>query len=98
MDKVRMVLWIIWATCRRPPSLKAAWTLALVWGFASVLPALSIGLNPARGLDLTIWVGWCNLFSLSIDAPMLYISIRGLLWRRALERWRRNQVADGYQH
>jgi hypothetical protein len=72
--------------------------MTLVWAAAIVLPILSVSLNPARGLDVTIWVGWCNLFSVFVDGFMLTNSIRGLLWRQALERWRRSQVSDGYQH
>lgn len=80
MSKVRIILWIIYATCRRPPTLKAGWTLVAAWAIATVPPVLSVALNPVRGLDLSIWVGWSNLISFCIDVPMLVLSTRGLLW------------------
>lgn len=76
----RQVVAIAWRTPRRPPSRRSAWVMTLVWLGALCLPVLSICLNPERGLDLTIWVGWCNWFSIIADGTMLYRSILGLLW------------------
>lgn len=81
MTKVRFFLSLVWHTCRYPPSRKVAWTMASVWAFALCTPFLSIALNPARGLDLTIWVGWSNLICIFLDSFILTMSVKGLRWR-----------------
>jgi uncharacterized membrane protein len=75
-----MFVFIIWRTCRFPPTCRAAWTMTTVWAIALVLPGISIILNPARGLDLSIWVGWSNVICILLDGYMLANSILGLRW------------------
>jgi hypothetical protein len=80
MNKLRMIAFATWDVCRHPPSRKVAWLFAGMWAVVLFLPGLSIALNPNRGLDLTIYVGWSNLICICLDSFMLYTSVRGLLW------------------
>jgi hypothetical protein len=75
-----MFVLTVLAVCRFPPTRKVAWTMTVLWAVALVLPGISIALNPARGLDLTIWVGWSNLICIFADGYMLAMSIMGLHW------------------
>lgn len=79
-SKFRMFVFLSWHTCRHPPSRKVAWTMTAVWAFVLILPGISIILNPARGLDMTIWVGWSNMICILLDSFMLATSIAGLRW------------------
>jgi uncharacterized membrane protein len=86
MTKIQVFVFIVWSVARRPPSRRVAWTMAAVWAFALILPGISVALNPARALDLTIWVGWSNLICICLDGFMLYTAICGLLWSYGLPR------------
>lgn len=71
---------------RWPITEKYAWTMSAIWAGALLFPLVSVGLNPARGLDLTIWVGWSNAICIILDTFMLSQSVKGLLWIRRMEK------------
>lgn len=94
VTKIRMLAWIVWSFTRRPPDRKTAWVAIAVWAAALILPGIAVGVNPARGLDMTTWVGWSNLICICLDSFMLYTAIRGLLWVRSPRRQGRRRKAD----
>lgn len=86
MNDVRGVLHFFMEIHRHPASRTAAWVVTSAWGIALLFPITSVALNPARGLDLTIWVGWSNVICIILDTCMLSLSVKGLLWIRRMEK------------
>lgn len=88
MSKLANFLATVWNVSRYPRDIKTARTMTIAWAIAFILPGISVGLSPQHGLDMTRWWGWSNLICAFLSGFMLYTSIRGLFWFRAMEKSR----------
>lgn len=77
---------ILWNGSRWPYTQKGALVSAGGWAIALAAVALSIIADIITG-NYT-WLAWILVIG-AFDSVMLYRTVRGLLWRRRVDKWRR---------